>query len=129
MMSIKVALVIISVCALVWAQESNLQAIMKYHNECKAETNVDDSLVTGLLTGKFPDDPTLKQHMFCMSKKLGIQDEAGEIQKEAMQQKIGKVISDDAKIAELTEKCSVEQGSPEDTAFEMAKCIYEGTHP
>ncbi|XP_018565060.1 B1 protein-like [Anoplophora glabripennis] len=131
-MSVKVVFVLTSVLAVVWAQElstTQIQVIMNHHKECKAETNIDDSLASGVLAGNFSDDPVLKQYLFCMNKRLGILNDSGEIQKDAMKEKLGKLITDEAKIEELTNSCSVEKSSPEDTALELTKCIYQGTHP
>lgn len=105
-----------------------MEVLLGHHNECKSETNIDDGVATGVLAGNFIDDPVLKQHMFCMSKRLGIQNDDGEIQKEVVREKISQVLDDDEKVTEVTETCSVVRDTPEETAFELAKCIYEATH-
>lgn len=101
---------------------------MSYNKECRTESKVDEALAVGMLAGNFPEDPALKTHALCMAKKLEILTEDGQIQNEKLKEKLVHVVSDEGKINEIVDSCSQEKGSPEETAYEMAKCVYKATH-
>lgn len=94
------------------------------HNACVAETGVKGDAVEGAMAGKFSDDPALKEQFFCMSKKLGFQNEAGELQMDHVATQIAKYVNDPA-MAEKLMKCGEPKSTPQDTAFEVAKCAFQ----
>lgn len=73
------------------------------------------------------DDAKLKEHLLCFSKKIGFQNEAGELQPEVIKAKI----SGDVPAADLqkaNEKCGTVKGAtPQQTAFNVLKCYSEAT--
>lgn len=99
------------------------QKLLDMHNACVAESGVSADLVKGAMTGNFPNDPTLKEDFYCMSKKIGIQNENGQLQTDTIASLVSKYVTDPT-IADNVMKCAIEQGTPQDTAYEFAKCAY-----
>ncbi|KAJ8955686.1 hypothetical protein NQ318_008557 [Aromia moschata] len=111
---------------IVWGlSPDDFRSLLGYHQECKTETNIDDSLATGVFMGQFPDDTVLKQHMLCISKKLGYQNDDGKLQRDVIRDKFATILNDEDKANQYMEKCAVEQSDPEETAFQATKCFYE----
>nr|UTN00837.1 odorant binding protein [Semanotus bifasciatus] len=102
-----------------------MQALLQYHKDCKLESHASDNLAYGTLAGQFPEDPRLKKHVFCMSKKIGFQDETGKIQRDVFEEQLQKLVTDNDRVEELIELCSVQHDDPEETAMDMAKCYYK----
>ncbi|CAG9764449.1 unnamed protein product [Ceutorhynchus assimilis] len=94
---------------------------------CVGETGVDTELIKQARNGKFVDDEKLKSFTFCMSKKHGFQNDAGEIQTEVVREKMTQVLGDADVVNKLIETCLVPKESNEATAFETFKCYYENT--
>lgn len=90
------------------------------------ESRVSEDAVKLAMIGNFPDDPAFKEHLFCMSKKVGLQNDAGEIQMNEVRSKISKYVDDPA-LAEKLENCAKQKDTPQQTAFEVAKCTYEAS--
>ncbi|XP_019866436.1 B2 protein [Aethina tumida] len=99
-----------------------------YHEECSKESQVDQSLVEKAKAGEFTDDDGLKNHIFCVSKKLGFQNDAGEIQVGVVKEKLATVIDDPSKIDEIVKKCAVQKDTPQNTAFSTIECYYHAKH-
>ncbi|KAL3288141.1 hypothetical protein HHI36_002589 [Cryptolaemus montrouzieri] len=101
--------------------------LKKYSKECAKITGVDKKLVINARRGVFSNDAKLKQQLLCSSKKIGFQNEAGELQLDVMKQKV-QVQYKDPKVADvLIKKCAIQQNTPEETAFEIVKCYYKNT--
>nr|QOL70669.1 odorant-binding protein [Callosobruchus chinensis] len=81
-----VAAVICAVAVLVKAEltEEQKEKLKKHHQECLAETKVDEELVKKARQGDFTEDQKLKDHMFCVVKKIGFLDDAGEIKMDVL---------------------------------------------
>nr|UTN00835.1 odorant binding protein [Semanotus bifasciatus] len=128
-MVVNVEYIFILTCLLVvvLAQFSSeeVQNLLQYHEECKLKTNIDDYRVLNILTGTFPDDPLLRRHVFCLSKKFGIQNEAGEIQRREVREKLEKLVNNSEKIDEIIKTCIVQKDDPEQTAVDIARCYIE----
>nr|CAI5862182.1 unnamed protein product [Callosobruchus analis] len=104
-----------------------MKLLMRLHRECKAETGINDAVATGVMSGKFPDDEVLKKHLVCIYKKSGFMTDDGHIQKDITEVIYEATLKDEAKAAKLVKICAVEKDTPEDTAFEMSKCVWENT--
>lgn len=89
------------------------------------ETQVDPQLIDDAKKGKFSDDIKLKAFFVCLSKKIGLVNDAGEIQKEVLKAKATQVLGDEATADKLQEECLVKKTSTEDTVFDTLKCYYE----
>ncbi|VEN49319.1 unnamed protein product [Callosobruchus maculatus] len=106
---------------------SQMKLLVRLHSECKAVTGVNDALATGVMAGKFPDDETLKKHLLCIYKKSGFMGDDGHIQKDVTQVIYETALKDEAKAEQLVDICAVEKDTPENTAFEMSKCVWDNT--
>lgn len=101
-----------------------MQAISK---ECREKTGVKEELILKARKGEFVDDPKLKEHLLCFSKKIGFQNEAGELQPAAIKAKIGGDIPA-ADLQKASEKCSgIKRSTPQQTAFDVLKCYSQAT--
>ncbi|KAJ8955677.1 hypothetical protein NQ318_008548 [Aromia moschata] len=96
-----------------------------HHKACLAETGVDSDLVTKARKGEFSEDPKLKEHIFCVAKKIGFVNDAGDFQKDVMKTKISAVLGDEALAEKYIAECAVSKGTPQETAFQAIKCYYE----
>lgn len=94
------------------------------HNECVTQAGVTDEQVAQVMAGNFLSDPEVKEQIFCMTKKLGFLNDAGEIQMDIIEAMIAEFVPD-AALAEKLKKCGVQKDTPQDTAFELAKCAYQ----
>lgn len=101
-----------------------MQAVSK---ECREKTGVSEELILKARKGEFTDDPKLKEHLFCFSKKIGFQNEAGEVQQDVIKAKIGgDVAAED--LEKATQKCAtIKSATPEQTAFDVLKCYSQAT--
>nr|ALM64969.1 odorant binding protein 7 [Dendroctonus armandi] len=107
--------------------EEQKQKIQADGKACVAESGADPELIKAARGGKFADDGKLKDFTFCMSEKIGFQNEAGEFQRDVVLKKLGAAIDDDAAAKKLVEKCLVPKSNSAETAFETFKCYYENT--
>nr|ALR72510.1 odorant binding protein 22 [Colaphellus bowringi] len=108
---------------------SQLNTILQYHTECREKTKLPNSLVTGLIAGQFPNDPVLKSHLLCVHQKLGVQDADGNLRKEFISETLGAVLPASVDSKELLNKCAVQKSSPEDTALDLDRCLYQTVQP
>lgn len=100
------------------------QKLQGMHETCVAETGVSADSLSAAMTGNFPDDPTLKEHVFCMSKKFGFQNGDGQLQVDTISGMISTYVPDPT-ISESLMKCVVQRDTPQNTAIELAKCAYQ----
>nr|UTN00828.1 odorant binding protein [Semanotus bifasciatus] len=91
------------------------------HRECgMAEENSQT-----MLDGEVPDGEQFRKDLLCVSKKVGMQDEAGNIQVQEMEDQFRRNIPDQSKVNDILSNCFVQMNSPEETAYEMTKCIHK----
>nr|AQY18982.1 odorant-binding protein [Galeruca daurica] len=98
--------------------------IIENAKKCQKESEVDMKLLLKIKEGVFTDDPKLKEHMLCVSKSFGIQQQNGEFNEAVMKVIFKKNGADDKKAEELSKKCLIKKDSPENSAFETMKCIH-----
>lgn len=73
------------------------------------------------LTGEITETDIMKKHTLCVGKKLGIINEDGVIQTEVIREKFSEIVDN---VDEMVDKCVVDKGNAEDTAFAFAKCSF-----
>nr|UTN00832.1 odorant binding protein [Semanotus bifasciatus] len=93
--------------------------------ECSQTTGINEDQARAAVEAETTDDPKVKEHVLCFSKKIGFQNEAGDIQLDVMRQKIGEAVPDAAMVEEMISKCAVQKATPEDTAFDTSVCLYK----
>nr|AXO78395.1 odorant binding protein 17 [Xylotrechus quadripes] len=99
--------------------------IIEFGKQCLEETHADEALVRKAANGEYVDDPSLKKHLLCFTKKAGFQNEAGDIQIETVRMKLNAITKNEKMTDDLITKCAVKKDTPEDTAFETLKCFHE----
>lgn len=80
-----------------------------------------------LRDGVFSEDKKFKEFLFCVSKRIGFQNDAGEVQEAVIAEKLGKALKDTAKAKELTEKCAKQNGSASDITYKVVTCFYNSS--
>lgn len=98
---------------------------MAIHNECAAEGNISDELIQQALAGDFPEDDAMKQHLLCISKKLGFLGDNGEINTDTVREHAAIILDDPVKLDGFMSKCLVHKSTPADTAHAGIKCFIE----
>nr|UYB94416.1 odorant-binding protein 14 [Lytta caraganae] len=111
----------VSVQALTDQQKEEIKALQK---KCTEATGVDEQLAKKARQGTFEDDAKLKKYLLCFLKHLGGVDEQGNFQKDALKTKIEPMIGAD-KTGKILSECLNKKATPEDSAFEYAKCAYK----
>ncbi|KAJ8932127.1 hypothetical protein NQ314_014908 [Rhamnusium bicolor] len=103
------------------------EKLFRYHKECVEKTGVDEKLVDESQLGQYPEEPEFKEYTFCLSKRLGLQNEAGEFQMEAVKAQLSKHIQDSAEVDKLIETCVVQKDSPIESAYNTFKCYHDSS--
>ncbi|XP_017783044.1 PREDICTED: B1 protein-like [Nicrophorus vespilloides] len=105
--------------------DEQLAKLKAYKADCIASSGVTPDLVEKSKKGEFADDPKLKEFLFCIGKKIGFLNDAGDFQVDVMTAKItanhGKDAADDV-VSVCTAK---KESSGPETSFALAKCLYE----
>nr|UTN00830.1 odorant binding protein [Semanotus bifasciatus] len=101
---------------------------LKYFREVNRECGMAEEVIDRALAGDFPDDQQFKNDIFCMFKKIGMQDDEGTLQIEAITEQIRRNVPEETKVNDILSKCLVQMGTPEETAYEACKCIHGIKH-
>ncbi|XP_018568781.1 B1 protein-like [Anoplophora glabripennis] len=94
------------------------------YEECVSETGVNEEIIENAMAGEFADDPKFRLFLSCFAKKRGVLNDAGEIQKHTLRAELSSMISDEALVEDIMARCVVQSGTPEETAFQISKCIH-----
>ncbi|CAH1114507.1 unnamed protein product [Psylliodes chrysocephalus] len=98
--------------------------IMELQKICFAEVGSSEELVMKALKGESLDDPKLKAHVLCFSKKIGFLDAEGNLNISTIKEKLKMVFEDDKKVDEVVVSCAKTEATPEDTALSTFKCFH-----
>lgn len=104
--------------------EEQKNKVIELMKECIKETGVDVEILKKAQIGQYTDDDKLKKQLFCFNKKLGMQNEAGDIMVDVTEKRLANVIKDPAVRKEAVTKCLVKSGTPEETAYNSTKCLH-----
>jgi hypothetical protein len=77
---------------------------------------------------QFKTDEEVAQYTFCLFKKMGFQDEAGDFQKDILRTNFLDVLTE-TKIDEVLTKCTVKKATPEESALHAITCIENINRP
>ncbi|XP_049826335.1 B2 protein [Aethina tumida] len=102
-----------------------LERLTEYSRACRAETGATISQVTRAIAGYFDDDPKLKAQLYCISRKVGFQNDVGDMVLDVIREKIASIITDPHMVDELIELCAIKQATPEETAYITLKCYLD----
>ncbi|XP_072378398.1 B2 protein-like isoform X3 [Diabrotica undecimpunctata] len=101
------------------------QAMMfSLHQKCLPISGATDEMAKQAMTGNFPEDPAFKEHVYCMSKGFGFFNENGEVNKIVVEAELHKRIADPVLREEIKAKCLLMKETPQETAFQTAKCMF-----
>ncbi|XP_017783048.1 PREDICTED: uncharacterized protein LOC108567223 [Nicrophorus vespilloides] len=105
--------------------EKQQENVKTYKTDCQTASGVSGDLVEKTNNGDFSGDVKLKEYFFCLSKKLGFLNEAGDFQMTAINDKITANHGQET-AREVVAPCTQKKASsgPE-TSINMAKCFYE----
>ncbi|KAJ8932141.1 hypothetical protein NQ314_014925 [Rhamnusium bicolor] len=103
--------------------ENEKQSLKRIHDHCQSNsaTNVDEDLLRKLPQNI--DNPQVGAHMLCMSVGAGLQKQNGQLDKDAIKNKISVVTQDKSLVDGLVTKCAVQKETPEKTAVTMWTCF------
>lgn len=93
-----------------------------------AETGATEEMMERSVKGDLPDDIVFKNHLVCIGKKSGFIDENGMQNKEKLKEKLTSLLNNEELVDKILDKCFMEKGTPQDTAFELAKCCHREYH-
>nr|ARH65465.1 odorant binding protein 10 [Anoplophora glabripennis] len=119
--------VIISISALVLGRpDENLATINMAHNECQSNprTYVDEDILDRISGGEKIDNPSVRAHILCVTTKLGVLNEYGEVNRTNLRTVLSRVILNEEKLEENLEKCAVEETDAEEVALVLDKCFW-----
>nr|QFO46768.1 odorant binding protein [Cylas formicarius] len=125
------SLVAVCVFVFVFAQvnaqtDKQKELLAKHHKECLAKSQVSQITLDKARTGDFQNDPKLAEHILCISKKIGFQNEVGELQREVIERKLKEAVKgDETKTKKLITDCVINDANPKTTAVNAFKCIYQ----
>lgn len=101
-------------------QQDKLNQISK---ECRELNGVSEDTILKVRKGELVNEPKVKNHILCVSKKTGLASESGETNVEVLRNKLRKVCDSDDEVNTIIQKCVVKKDTPEETAFEIFNCL------
>ncbi|KAF7272398.1 B1 protein-like [Rhynchophorus ferrugineus] len=118
---------VIGISSTVFAElsEAQKQKVDSYENECMVKTGVARDVVEKAQQGTLIDDPKLKAFAFCISKKIGLQNEKGEVQIEALKEQLPSLVENPEQDKDLIASCLGDSKDPEEIAFHTYICYYK----
>jgi hypothetical protein len=99
------------------------EAISEIEKKCQNETGVSQEVLNRAHNGDWGDDPKLKEQMLCMFKKFGLATESGEMVVDLWRSLLKQLGIDDEEVERIVNECVVKKDTPEETAFNTAKCV------
>nr|UTN00829.1 odorant binding protein [Semanotus bifasciatus] len=102
---------------------------MEYFKGLHMECGMAEQYSEKMFAGQLPDDEQFKKELLCVSKKMGMLDEAGNLQVQVMEEQFRRNIPDQSKVNDIVSNCFVQMSSPEETAYEATKCIFKIRFP
>ncbi|CAH1363856.1 unnamed protein product [Tenebrio molitor] len=119
---------LISFTLLVTVQAITLEqaeTMYKIGSKCQNEPGVSQDIVNRARNDDWEDDPKLKQQILCVSKKLGLATESGEMVVDSWRSGLRKVSINDEEVERIVNECVVKKDTPEETAFNAVKCVHK----
>ncbi|KAJ8955685.1 hypothetical protein NQ318_008556 [Aromia moschata] len=98
--------------------EEQIQKLLVHHKACLTVPSRGDEFAGSLVKGVLIDDQQFKEYLFCISKRIGFQNDAGDVNKELIIEKLRKSVKDPSKAEEYVDTCLAKKtDSPIDTAI------------
>ncbi|CAH1169944.1 unnamed protein product [Phaedon cochleariae] len=99
-----------------------------HYSHCSTESGVAREILDRACQGDFAEDAALRIFWHCFAKRVGFQNEEGQILEKVVREKLREMVLDEDQSNILIEKCLRERGTPEQTAFEFMRCFVRNTH-
>ncbi|CAH0551625.1 unnamed protein product [Brassicogethes aeneus] len=99
--------------------------ITEYSKKCRETSGATVEQMLKVMAGEYENDPKLKAQLFCINKKVGIQDESGKLNMAAIMAKLSKLTSGEKETEDVMRSCAVDKESPEETAYSALKCVFD----
>lgn len=100
-----------------------MNKLLEKSASCQLRSGATSQEIMDTIPGKFSDSPELKNHLFCLSRKLNFISENGRFETDNIRSKLNKAISDERKVDKLMNQCLIPKSTPTDTAYDAMKCI------
>lgn len=103
--------------------EEEKEKLHEIHEECQADpaTYADDELLEDLSNNL--GNPQVEAHMLCESTKVGLQDENGQLDLDAIRKKVALCVEDEQEVDRLVEECAKQRETPGKTAVYLFMCL------
>nr|UTN00823.1 odorant binding protein [Semanotus bifasciatus] len=107
--------------------DEDKQHFRSLNEECQSNpaTRLDKEMIEKLRKHEEVDKKQLRAYSLCMTKKLGIQKENGDVDKEALKKTLAKAINDETKLNKLVGECGARRDTIGETAEEIMRCFHE----
>nr|UWL63300.1 odorant binding protein 10 [Pagiophloeus tsushimanus] len=104
--------------------KEEVEKIKLMHESCIKETSVDRAVVENAMKGIYADDSKLKDNIYCLNKKFGFQNEAGDISPDTLTKHLIEKFPNEAMVTAAVKQCSQKKATPTETGFELVKCLH-----
>ncbi|XP_044263060.1 B1 protein-like [Tribolium madens] len=105
--------------------ETPREKLRKYSDECKSVSGVSEELLTRVRNHEDVHDPKLDEHGFCILKKAGFMNEAGDIMTDTIKTKLKQNSEHPDTIDALVDKCNEKKDTPQHTASHLFTCLVD----
>ncbi|XP_063905979.1 B1 protein-like [Zophobas morio] len=95
---------------------------------CKEKSGITDEILVNASKGNY-DNPKLETFLLCSHKALGFQNEAGQIQIDAVERVLKKSAFPVTQVQKVVQQCNSNKATPGETAIEFSKCSKAILHP
>ncbi|XP_030764832.1 uncharacterized protein LOC115889053 [Sitophilus oryzae] len=102
------------------------ELLAQHYKQCVEQSKVDQNVLQQARAGNFANDAQLKDHILCITKKIGFQNETGQLQKSVIEKKLKEALKGNAEQAKkLIDECVLADKDPKVQAFNAFKCIHQ----
>ncbi|XP_063913912.1 B2 protein-like [Zophobas morio] len=123
-MKLPFVILLLSTCVLAALSPEQIAKLEPISKECRTESGMTAEEITKFRnTPQFEDSPKLRKHALCLYKKTGLISESGDMESEVVKSRLQAAGASAETIAKIL-NCA-KKDTPEETAFELAKCIFK----
>nr|WNH96192.1 odorant binding protein C04c [Anthonomus eugenii] len=102
------------------------ELLAQHYKQCIDKSKVDQAILQKARVGNFADDPKLKEHVLCITEKIGFQNAQGVLQIPVIESKLKEALKgDEAKAKQLIKACAIANSDKKLQAFNALKCVYQ----
>ncbi|KAJ8955669.1 hypothetical protein NQ318_008538 [Aromia moschata] len=107
--------------------EDDKQRFKTLYSECQSDTvtKIADDVLERISRREHVHRDVFQVHHLCMSKKLGFQNETGQVDKEGVRKVLALGVVEEGILNKIVDKCAVQRDTPEETAEKLMKCFHK----